>query len=424
MFSGLYLLGANTLAVILLSIDANDYFEQAKVASSATDHVMSVGNTKALTLTGLWAMYGVGTLFVGVTRKLRPLRFLALLLLAGATIKVLVVDLSYYNAQWHMLIVNQTFLAFALVVIALALGARFYAQGQKADAEERNIALPLLIGVANVLLIIGLSAEAVGHFDRAQAIAGGEAIAYFENTKQLALSAVWIIYGATSLVVGIRRRLEALRIGSLILLALATVKVVSVDLGFYDARWHTLFFNPTFAACVLLVGALAAGAWFYARGEDIADKERALVSLILAGAANLLAVIALSAEAIGYFGRAKAQVAVQLSSEISRLDNNEHLVLTALWTIYGGAALIIGIKRGSRALRLGALMLLAVATFKLLTIDLKYYRAPWHTLVFNDTFAAFALIILALASSVWFYSRAEDIDEDERNMVIPLMVGA
>ncbi|PYT06356.1 MAG: hypothetical protein DMF60_09560, partial [Acidobacteria bacterium] len=44
MFSGLYLLGANTLAVILLSIDANDYFEQAKVASSATDHVMSVGN--------------------------------------------------------------------------------------------------------------------------------------------------------------------------------------------------------------------------------------------------------------------------------------------------------------------------------------------------------------------------------------------
>ncbi|MFY9570188.1 MAG: DUF2339 domain-containing protein, partial [Blastocatellia bacterium] len=144
---------------------------------------------------------------------------------------------------------------------------------------------------------------------------------------------------------------------------------------------------------------------------------------ILVGAANVLAVIALSAEAIGYFEQAKAQVAVQLSSEIARLDNNEHLALTALWTIYGGAALIIGIKRGYKPLRLGALILLAGATFKLLIADLEYYRSPWHTLIFNETFAGFALIILALASSVWFYSRAEDVDEDERTMIIPLMVG-
>lgn len=560
MFTGLYVLGANALAVILLSLDAFDYFEQAQRLATGSDQVRSVVNTKALTLTALWAIYGAGALFVGVTRRLKPLRFFALLLLAGATVKVLVVDLNYYAAPWHSPIFNPTFAAFASIVAALALGARFYARGLEPDEEERESLLPLLIGAANVLAVIALAAEALGHFDRAQAIAQGDAIAglenakqlalsavwiiyggvaliigirrrsqavrigslillalatakaltvdlgyynaewhtllfnstfatfallivavaigalfyaraeditekeqarvipvlvgaanvlavialsaealgYFdraqvsaggaasaqlENAKQLALSAVWIIYGATALIIGIRRRSETLRIGSLILLSLATLKVVSVDLWFYDARWHTLLFNPTFAAFVLLVGSLAAGAWFYARAEDIADKERALVIPILVGAANLLAIIALSAEAIGYFEQAKAQVAIQLSSEISRLDNNEHLALTALWTIYGGAALIIGIKRGSRPLRLGALMLLAGATVKLLTVDLEYYRAPWHTLVFNDTFAAFALIILALASSVWFYSRAEDIDEDERTMVIPLMVG-
>ena len=49
---------------------------------------MSVSNSKALTLTALWTLYGAGTLFAGVTRKLRPLRFLGLLLLAGATVEV------------------------------------------------------------------------------------------------------------------------------------------------------------------------------------------------------------------------------------------------------------------------------------------------------------------------------------------------
>ncbi|MEK6408382.1 MAG: DUF2339 domain-containing protein [Acidobacteriota bacterium] len=558
MFTGLYVLGANALAVILLSLDAFDYFEQAKRLATDSDQVRSVVNTKALTLTALWAIYGAGALFVGVVRRLKPLRFLALLLLAGATVKVLVVDLNYYAASWHSTIFNPTFAAFASIVAALAFGARFYARGLEPDDEERESVLPILIGAANVLAVIALAAEALGYFDRAQAIESGQAIARLENTKQLALSAVWIIYGgvalligirrrsqavrigslillalasakavsvdlgyynaewhtlllnptfaafallitafaagawfysraediaakaraipilvgvanllavialsaetlgyfdraqtiasgeatvqlenakqlaltavwtiygATALIIGIRRRSKTLRIGSLILLALATLKVVSVDLWFYDARWHTLLFNPTFAAFVLLVGSLAAGAWFYAHAQGIAEKERALVIPILVGAANLLAIIALSAEAIGYFEQAKAQVAIQLSSEISRLDNNEHLALTALWTIYGGAALIIGINRRSRPLRLGALMLLVVATFKLLVVDLKYYRAPWHTLIINETFAAFALIILALASSAWFYSRAEDIDEDERTMFIPLMVG-
>jgi uncharacterized membrane protein len=421
MFSGLYLLAANTLAVILLSIDAIDYFEQAKASASGRDYLSSVGNSKALTLTALWAIYGAGTLFVGVTRRLRPLRYLALILLGGATIKVLLVDLRYYDESWHSLILNQTFLALASIVAALALSARFYARGMEPNDEERNTVLPLLIGAANLLAVVALAAEALGHFDRAQAIASGEATARLENAKQLALSAVWIIYGASALIIGIRRRSQAVRIGSLILLVIATFKVLAVDLDYYNAGWHTLLVNPTFAAFALLIIALVAGAWFYSRAEDIGDKERTTVIPMLVGAINVLALVALSAEALGYFDRAQA---IATGDAIAPLENTKQLALSAVWTIYGATALIIGIRRRLEDVRTGALILLGLAAVKVVAIDLRYYKAGWHTLLINPTFAAFALLMIALVAGAWFYSHADDIGERERAAVIPALVGA
>jgi len=421
-FAGLFTLAANALAVALLTIDTNDYFEQRKALASGSDYLNSLGNTKALTLTALWTIYGVGALFAGIARKLKPLRFLALLLLAGATVKVLVVDLSYYNSSLHSLAFNQTFAAFALLIGALASAAWFYAKAEDLEGEEREFALGVLIAAANVLAVIALSAEALGHFDRAQAIASGEAIAQLENTKQLALSAVWTIFGATALIIGIRRRSAAVRIGSLMLLALATAKAAVIDLQYYNAGWHKLLLNPTFAAFALLIVAFAVCVWLYARAEDIGDKEHAVVIPILLGAANLLAIVALSAEAIGYFDQAKSHVSNQLWDEINRLNNSEQFALSALWTIYGAAALGIATRRGRKSLRWGALILLTIAIVKVATVDSHFYDASWHTLVFNQTFGAFALLIGALACGVWFYSRAENVAADERLNMLPVLV--
>jgi len=423
-FAGLFTLGANALALALLTIDANDYFEQRKALASGGDYVSSLGNTKALTLTALWTIYGVGALFAGVARKLKTLRFLGMFLLAGATIKVMVVDLSYYNSSLHSLAVNQTFAAFALLIGALASAAWFYAKAEYLEGEERAFALGALIAAANVLAVIALSAEALGYYDRAQALTSGEAIARLENTKQLALSAVWIIFGATALLVGVRRLSKPVRMGSLILLALATAKAATIDLWYYDAAWHKLLLNPTFNAFALLILALALCVWSYARAENIAENERAVIVPVLLGAANVLAIVALSAEAMGYFDRAKAQVIDQLSEEVYRLNNNQQFALSALWTIYGAAALGIATRRGRTSVRWGALILLTIATVKIATLDAHFYDAAWHTLIFNQTFGAFALLIGALSCGVWFYSRAENLNADERSGMLPALVAS
>ena len=419
-FAGLLTLAANGLALALLTIDANDFFEQRKALASGRDH-SSLGNSKALTLTMLWTLYGVGALFAGISRNIKPLRFLALLLLAGASIKVLVVDLSYYNSSFHSLAFNQTFVACALLVGALASAAWLYSKAEDLESEEREFAFSALVAAANVLAIIALSAEALGYYDRVQALTSGAAVAQLENQKQFALSAVWSMFGATALIIGIRRGSLAVRVGSLMLLALAAAKALTIDLRYYNAAWHTLFLNPTFFTFALLICAIAAGLWFYTRYEVGDEKERAVIPILLV-AANLLAIVSLSAEVMGYFYRERPLVRSESLEELYRLHSTEQFSLSALWLIYGAAALGIAIARGRMSIRWGALILIAIAGLKVVAIDSSFYDAPWHTLIFNHTFGEFALLIAALASCIWFYSRASNIPDKERARMLPALV--
>jgi uncharacterized membrane protein len=434
MFTGLYLLGANTLAVTLLSLDANDYFKQLKEQARAgdqdtfrrSDQWRQINDTHQLTLSALWAVYGATALIVGVMRGLKPLRAAAALLLGLTTLKVLVLDSGYYNASWHTAIFNQTFAAFALLILAMSASAWFYAKAKGIDAEEREVAIRVLVGAANVLALVALSMEVMGHFARVEAAAGAQSasglsasgLGPLESTKQLVLSAVWTVYAAIAFTIGVRRGLNLLRAGALLLLGLATAKIFIEDLSYYNAASHALLLNQTFAAFALLISALALTAWLYARAEDIEMSERRLMLPLLLGAANVLALVALSAEALGYFDRAQAGA----PGEIARLENSKQLALSALWTVYAAIALGLGVARQSKLLRWGALCLLTLTTIKVCVVDLSYYAAPWHTLILNQTFTAFALLILAMAAGIGFYSRAGTVDDEERSTITPVMV--
>src|SRR5258706_15262387 len=85
MFVGLYMLAANTMAVILLSLDANDYFNQKKtgVQQPGTDKAR-LDNAHYFTLSALWAIYGAAAFIVGLKRRLKLIRAAALGLLPGA----------------------------------------------------------------------------------------------------------------------------------------------------------------------------------------------------------------------------------------------------------------------------------------------------------------------------------------------------
>lgn len=372
--TGLYVLGANLLALALLSIDANDYFEQRRSrqpgSAAGNDALGRLIDGHRLTLTALWAMYGAAMLIAGIARRLKPLRVVALLLLALTTIKVLVADSRHYDASWHFLILNNTFAAFALVVAALAVGAWFYWKAEDIDRDERTFVATALVLIANLLAVIALSAEAAGYFDRGLAIVRGPAGAELENTKQLTLSVLWSIYATIALIIGINRGAKLIRWGALILLTVTEVKLLVIDLGYYDAEWHRLVFNQTFSAFAILVAALACGVAFYARSDKVPEPERTAAVNSLIAVANLFAIIGLSAEAIGHYEQLLRGGGLASDMMID-LHLAQRLSLSVVWMVYGGVMLAIGLWRRNKLLRIMALALLSITIVKVFFFDLS-----------------------------------------------------
>jgi uncharacterized membrane protein len=390
-------LAANALALTLLTVDVSDYFSRRAQNSPAA----SLDNTRQLALTLIWTLYAAFALAFGVARRLIVLRIGALLVLFCAAVKLLAVDAPYYESASHVLLFNQTFVAFAAVVAALAFAARTYARADWLDARERTPAAYLLIAAANVLAVVGLTLETAAYFDRSQSLVWANANAYadsasvvnnLESTKQLALTFVWSLYACVAFAVGVKRGRVHVRYGALALLALAGGKVIGFDARFYAAAWHAPIFNQTFAAFAVFVAAVWYVAHEYARAGNVEADERRGAITVLTVVGNLFAVAALSLEASGYFRKQLAErAAAGLNARDLRLARQ--LSLSLVWAVYGGALLFIGHARQNKTLRLMALALLAATTVKVFFFDLseldKFYRIV--------SFIVLGLVLLAVS---------------------------
>jgi uncharacterized membrane protein len=223
------------------------------------------------------------------------------------------------------------------------------------------------------------------------------------------LSALWIIHGAVALVIGIKRDSKWLRFGALGLLALAAIKLLTFDITYYAAPWHSLIVNQTLAAFALLVLALAIGIHFYSRAESIDEKERSTIIPIMIVAANLLAILALSVESYGHYA-VKINAPDVTPSDLSDLRLAQQLSISVIWTVYGGAMLTIGIVKRSRLLRMMALLLLGLTIFKVFLLDLSSLDKIYRII----SFIVLGAILLAVSFLYQRYrQRVAGIDDDQ-----------
>ncbi|MCI0660918.1 MAG: DUF2339 domain-containing protein, partial [Acidobacteria bacterium] len=265
----------------------------------------------------------------------------------------------------HTPIFNRTFLAFAMLAGAFALGTWFYRQNKEIDQEERTLAIAVMIGAANLLAIIGLSLEVRGYFKAKQDVADSE-WRMLEESKQFLLTALWTVYGTVALAIGLKRRARMIRNGALGLLLLAVFKVFAIDLFFAATPGHILVFNKTFGAFIILVAALGFSLWLFSRSDGVDPREREIIRNWLTIALNLLAIIGLSAEAYGFF---EARIGDAPSAENRDLLLAQKLSLSIVWAIYGLAMLLYGIWNENRLLRRMALGLLSLTIAKVFIID-------------------------------------------------------
>jgi uncharacterized membrane protein len=411
-----FALAGNTVALTLLSLDINDYFA-ARASNRGAGLHEPLKNARDFSISVLWTLYAATILAIGALRRSVLLRWGGLVLLLLAISKVLVTDSAFYAASWHVPLVNQTFMAYALLVAALAFSAWLYARDPGVDERERRAMVPILIGSANVLALTALSLEVIGYYDRSMAglaltTVSTEILRQFQEGKIFTLALVWTIYALYAFMVGVALSQRAWRLGGLLLLVITTPLVLAT-LGYYDAPWHALVFNRTLIIFAVFVAALWLIVQAYARSGESFD-EKSVVRPIAIVAANVLAIVALSTQAVGYYEAKIAEelgregVALFASNGSPRLRNLElakQLSLSVVWALYASGLLLVGRIRRLRLLRVMALALLSVTTLKVFIWDLSALDRAYRII----SFIMLGAILLVVS---YFYQRgAQPVEE-------------
>jgi uncharacterized membrane protein len=398
--SGVLAAAANGLALLWLSLDLRDYFEQAKAPLLARtaqepwqwDAVTWLDSVKHLLLTLLWCVYAAALMLIGLAKKLQLARWAALGLLALAGFKVIFLDAQYAAAPWRSLILNPAFGSFAILTATLTLIYWRYSRAKSITPTERDLALPVLLAATNLIALIGLSVEVNGHFAaRSRAANASGDLAARASTRQFSLTALWSVYAAVALGVAFKRGNKWLRYGSLALLFLVAVKVLAVDL-FQAIPGRTPLLNLTFTAFTAVIAGFAYSYWLVSRAGDGGRIGRFPLRSLLLFTLNLLGVFALSVESEGYFNAAMRPIENQTEAWI---DANlaRQLWLSVIWAVYGGGMLIVGILRRNKLLRLMALALLGMTILKVFLVDLSSLDRIYRVI----SFVVLGVILLAVS---------------------------
>ena len=313
-------------------------------------------------------------------------------------------------------LLNRRALSSAVLVGAIAGAAWLYRRSGELDKDEREMVRAFFVLTGNAVALTLLSLDMNDYFTARLSQSGvveSSLRGPIENAKQFSISTLWTIYAAMMLAVGVLRRSVLFRWVGLLLLLAAIGKVVAFDSAFYAAWWHLPVFNLTFMTYSLLVAVLAFAAWLYGRAPGANEPEQPWIRPVIIGAANVLALAALSLEVWGSYDRLLTSAALEGSSTeiVSKFQEGRIFTLALVWILYAMCAFLVGAWRKARAWRWGGLLLLAFAG-PLVLLNLSYYDAAWHALVFNRTLAIFAVFVTALWIIVRTYARSGEAFEE------------
>jgi len=188
--------------------------------------------------------------------------------------------------------------------------------------------------------------------------------------------------------------------------------VVFANLSYYDASWHALVFNRTLAGFAIFIVALWLIVRTYARSGE-AFEEAPIVRKIATVAANVLAIVALSAQAAGYY---EARIAEELRHAGTaagwigfepprNLELAKQLSLSVVWALYASGLFVAARVRRLRLLRVMGLVLLSLTTLKVFLVDLSSLERVYRII----SFIMLGAILLIVS---YFYTRSQQRVEE------------
>ncbi|HUR36846.1 MAG TPA: DUF2339 domain-containing protein [Terriglobales bacterium] len=197
----------------------------------------------------------------------------------------------------------------------------------------------------------------------------------------------WLIEAGLLLAVGHRARIDFLKYASLGALALGVVRLLFIE----NFTVEHLLFNWRFVSYLTAIAVFAGVAWMI-RQEHGSKHQAFTVALVCI---NVLALIALNYEVAGYFDRLRSDFKGNDRYVYDWGENQRarDFTYSALWMLYGSAALIIGFWRKLASLRWQALMLIGITIAKVFLYDLSNLTGIWRVL----SFIALGALLIAIS---------------------------
>jgi len=285
---------------------------------------------------------------------------------------------AYFLALYAMYdtqVVTLTWYALALAAVYLVLSSQFKRRvGSDPDVVKTVNLIHVAAAIAFITIAIPLKLDA--HW----------------------ITIGWLIESAVLLFVAVKSEAHFLRIFAGCTLALGVCRLLFID----NFNVHTLVFNARFAtflvAIAIMAGIVAAGERF------VSDREMPFVKL--AGIAlNVLALVALTSEAEGYFSRQIAETyqhhGINMYEVTRQLEIARDFSFSAIWIVYGAALMVAGFWKRSAFIRWQAMVLLAVTIGKVFIYDSRELQQIYRIL----SFIALGVMLMAISYAYdrdWF----------------------
>ncbi|MCG3120363.1 MAG: hypothetical protein ALAOOOJD_03026 [bacterium] len=324
-----------------------------------------------------WAVEALVIVWCSVRWNMRYVRHAALALLGLAVVKLIFTEsaFGYSPLENFKLLFNQRALAFVALAVAAGLSAILFNRLEEKSARQVKMALHAAWGI---LLFVLLTIEVNDYFrQQLAAVTGGsETATSLKYNRFLMWAAIWTIYSLPLVWLGLRARILSLVGAGLGVLGCAIITIAIQGITFVPITQFTFGLNWRAAVFIaVLAGVVVHTLWLNEHRRDQRWINDALG--LLQVAVVLLLLDLLTGETRDIFKKAIFSLEQlprnpEISAAITRLQDQQQLVLSGVWLLYSVLLMVVGIWRRLQGLRVIAIVLFGITILKIFVYDLSF----------------------------------------------------
>lgn len=352
------------------------------------------------------------------------IKILGLVVMTLALIRVAFVDLAYYN-KLDVMFFNKVFLSAFVAILAQYLVALAFKKAPEAKEGfvsifQKKQVVTLFLIMASLVTVFSVTREIItynynqirvaqdkvnelnrnimteqgNHREYMQTL-DKEQVKRVEERSAASVSVFWIIYGIFILSVGMSKHKKSLAVFGTALCVLVVVKLTAYELWEMES-----FYRPIISASAIFASYFVAVIYYLhsKTGEDNTFLNPVKVFALFIVIANVLTIFAVSRDLYVYHdnlmeeynnqsievcrgassyskyssagGVNQSEECTEVRAQIKRLQNRASISISLFWLIYAIILVAIGFIKRYKWVRIGGIVLLGVAIFKLFFMDL------------------------------------------------------